>query len=82
MRHEDLHNVGREPHREIDQRLPTADQKTTLDQLTQDQKLEFIAAGNTDFDQDGNWRLVIDATGNMDLDKRESGSWVNKATWT
>ncbi|MFW6115746.1 MAG: hypothetical protein ACOC7Y_01660 [Chloroflexota bacterium] len=82
MRHDDLQNIGREPHREIDQRLPTTDQKDTLDRITQDQKLEIIAAGNSDFDQDGNWRFVIDSSGNMDLDKRESGSWVNKATWS
>ncbi|MFW6082642.1 MAG: hypothetical protein ACOC8C_01165, partial [Chloroflexota bacterium] len=46
------------------------------------QKLEIVAEGNTGFDQDGNWRFVIDSSGNLDLDKRESGSWVNKHTWT
>jgi hypothetical protein len=76
------HDTGRTAHREIDKRLPNPEEKRTLQKLILEQKLEFIADGNTDFDQDDNWRLVIDGSGNMDLDKRESGSWVNKATWT
>ena len=82
MRHSQLTDAGRTPHREIDQQLPTSDEKQTLQKLLQDQKLEIVAEGNTGFDQDGNWRLVIDSGGNLDLEKRVSGSWVNKDTWT
>jgi hypothetical protein len=82
MRHSQLQDAGRTAHREIDQWLPTPDEKRTLQKISRDQKLEIIAEGNTGFDQDGNWRLVIDAAGNLDLDKREAGSWVNKDTWT
>jgi len=82
MKHNQLQNSGRTPHREIDKRLPTPDEKRTLQKLLQDQKLEIIAEGNTDFDQDDNWRFVIDAAGNLDLEKRVGGSWVNKDTWT
>ena len=82
MRHGQLQNSGRTPHRDIDQRLPTTDEKITLQKVVREQKLEIIADGNTGFDQDGNWRFVIDSGGNLDLDKRVSGSWVNKDTWT
>jgi hypothetical protein len=82
MRHNQLQDAGRTPHRDIDQRLPTPDEKRTLQKISREQKLEIIAEGNTGFDQDGNWRLVIDAGGNLDLEKRESGSWIAKDTWS
>jgi hypothetical protein len=82
MRHDQLQDAGRTPHRDVDQRLPSPDEKRTLQKLLREQKLEIVAEGNTDFDQDGNWRLVIDSGGNLDLEKRESGTWTTKAPWT
>ncbi|MFW6116776.1 MAG: hypothetical protein ACOC6F_03525 [bacterium] len=81
MRHDHLQDAGRTPHRDIDNQLPSPDEKMTLQKLLREQKFEIVAEGNTDFDQDGNWRLVIDAAGNLHLDKRESGSWTTKHTW-
>lgn len=82
MRHTDLTDSGRIPHREIDHRLPTRNGARTLLNLLQSQELEIIASGNTAFDEDDNWRLRIDSSGDLVLEKRESGSWVNKKTWT
>lgn len=82
MRHNQLQDAGRIPHREIDKRLPSLDVARTLQALLQDQKLEFIAEGNTDFDQDDNWRIMIDSSGDLVIEQRESGSWVTKATWS
>jgi hypothetical protein len=39
------------------------DEKRTLQKILREQKLEIIAEGNTGFDQDGNWRLIIDSSG-------------------
>lgn len=36
---------------------------------------EFL--GNTENEQDGNWRLKIESDGNLYFQKRISGSWVN-----
>ena len=82
MRHNELTDSGRTPHREIDLRLPTRNGARTLLNLLQSQELEIIASGNTAFDQDDNWRLRINSSGNLVLEKRESGSWINKHTWT
>ncbi|MEA3374931.1 MAG: hypothetical protein U9R72_01835 [Chloroflexota bacterium] len=82
MHHNHLQGAGRTAHRDIDQQLPSPDEKRTLQKLLREQKLEIVAEGNTDFDQDGNWRLVINSSGDLDLERRESGSWTNKATWT
>jgi hypothetical protein len=82
MRHSQLQDAGRTAHREIDQRLPSPDEKRTLQKILREQKLEIIAEGNTGFDQDGNWRFVIDASGNLNLERRGSGIWTTKDTWT
>jgi hypothetical protein len=41
-----------------------------------DQKLEIIANGNSDKDEDGNWRFYEDS-GNLIIQKRVSGTWTN-----
>ncbi|MFW6126128.1 MAG: hypothetical protein ACOC58_03395, partial [Chloroflexota bacterium] len=82
MRHDHLRDAGRTPHRDIDKQLPSPDEKMTLQKLLREQKFEIVAEGNTRFDQDGNWRLVINSNGDLDLERRESGSWTTKATWT
>lgn len=42
-----------------------------------DQKLEIVADGNSDKDEDGNWRLFIDSSGDLIIQKRVSGTWTN-----
>ena len=43
------------------------------------QKIEFIADGNDDVDQNGNWQIII-SDDDLPQQRRESGIWVNK--WT
>jgi hypothetical protein len=40
-----------------------------------DQKVEIIADGNSDKDQNGNWR-ISESSGDLVIEKRISGSWV------
>lgn len=42
-----------------------------------DQKLEIIADGNSDKDEDGNWRFFVDSSGDLIIQKRVSGTWTN-----
>lgn len=41
-----------------------------------DQKFEFVASGNKDKDEDGNWR-IIESSGDLQFQKRVSGTWAN-----
>lgn len=41
-----------------------------------DQKFEFVASGNKDKDEDGNWR-IIESSGDLQFQKRVNGVWVN-----
>jgi hypothetical protein len=82
MKHQDLTGAGRETHRDIDARLPTLQEKETLRNLIQNAELELVAAGNTAFDQDGNWRLRINASGELVIEIRDSASWAQQASWT
>lgn len=41
-----------------------------------DQKFEFVADGNKDKDEDGNWRIV-ESSGDLVIQKRISGTWTN-----
>jgi hypothetical protein len=50
-------------------------------QLLRDQKLEILHEHNTEFDQDGNWRLRINSSGDLVLEVRSSGTWTIKDTW-
>jgi hypothetical protein len=49
--------------------------------VVQDAELELVADGNTGFDQDGNWRIRIDASGDLVIEVRDGGSWVEQASW-
>ena len=41
-----------------------------------DQKLEIVADGNSDKNQDSNWRL-LESSGSLIIQKRVSGTWTN-----
>lgn len=41
-----------------------------------DQKFEFVASGNKDKDEDGNWR-IIESSGDLKFQKRISGTWTD-----
>ena len=40
-----------------------------------------VAGGNDDINQDGNWRQIINANGELNFEKRVAGSWVNASTF-
>ncbi|KKL11191.1 hypothetical protein LCGC14_2548290 [marine sediment metagenome] len=40
-----------------------------------DQKLEIIADGNTDKNENGNWR-ISESSGDLIIEKRVSGTWT------
>jgi hypothetical protein len=82
MKHQQLQDAGRKPHREIDAMLPTAQEKLTLRNLVENAELELLAPGNTAFDQDGNWRIRIDPSGHLVIEVRSSGTWTQQAQWT
>jgi hypothetical protein len=42
----------------------------------------LVADGNVGFDEDGNWRIRIDSAGDLVIEVRDSGSWVQQASWT
>jgi hypothetical protein len=42
---------------------------------------EIISPNNTGREQDGNWRIRNDGT-NIKVERRESGTWVNKGGFT
>ncbi len=42
-----------------------------------DQKLELIIDGNTDKDEDGNWRLFTNSDGDLVIQTRLSGTWTS-----
>jgi hypothetical protein len=80
--HERLPDVGRVTHRQIDAQLPSRPEKRTLRNIVANAELELIASGNTGFDQDDNWRIRIDGSGNLVIECRVSGTWTAQATWT
>ncbi len=41
-----------------------------------DQKVEIVADGNSDKDEDNNWRTRVNANGDFVFEKRVSGAWV------
>jgi hypothetical protein len=45
-------------------------------------ELELVAEGNAGFGEDGNWRIRIDGRGDLVMEVRDSGSWVEQASWT
>lgn len=79
--HDRLDGAGRRTHRDIDAQLPTCQEKQTLRNLVDNAELELVAADNTAFDQDGNWRLRINGS-DLVIEVRSSGSWVQKDIWT
>jgi len=82
MDHQRLKGVGRRTHREIDAQLPSDQEKQTLHNLLINAELEFVAAGNTGFDQDGNWRVRIDSAGDLVIEVRHAGAWVAQAAFS
>jgi len=82
MRHQELEGAGRQTHRDIDARLPMLQEKQALRNIVQDAELELVVDGNTGFDQDGNWRIRIDASGDLVIEVREAGAWAEQASWT
>lgn len=45
-----------------------------------DNKLEIVADGNDDKDQDGNWRFS-ESSGDLVIEKRISGTWTESKTF-
>lgn len=45
------------------------------------QKFEIIADGNTDKDQDDNWRHII-VDGDLKIQKRINGTWTTSRTYS
>jgi hypothetical protein len=78
-RHDQLQGAGRRTHRDIDAHLPTDQEKQTLRNVVDNAELELVKDGNTGFDQDGNWRIRIDSSGDLVIEVRDSGSWVVQA---
>ena len=82
MAHQDLPDTGRETHRDIDARLPTLQEKLALRNQVENAEIELVAPDNTGFDQNGNWRIRVDTNGDLIIEVRDSGSWVEQASWT
>jgi hypothetical protein len=82
VRHHQLTDSGRKTHRDIDQALPTLQEKQALRNLVANAELELVADGNSGWDEDGNWRLRIDSSGDLVIEVRDSGSWVQQAKWS
>lgn len=82
MKHTQLDGAGRKTHRDIDARLPSAQEKDALRNLVQHAEIELVADGNAGFDQDGNWRIRIDSSGDLVIELRDSGTWTEQASWT
>jgi hypothetical protein len=81
VKHNQLQDAGRRTHRDIDANLPTDPEKQTLRNVVDNAELELVKDGNTGFDQDGNWRLRIDTNGDLVIEVRDSGSWVERASF-
>lgn len=62
----------------IERRVYNTLAKKTIFLLTRvnDQKFEFVASGNKDKDEDGNWR-IIEVGGDLKFQKRISGTWTD-----
>ena len=82
MKHRQLQGAGRRTHRHIDLQLPTPQEKQSLRNLLDNAELEFVQDDNTGFDQDGNWRIRIDSSGDLVIEVRTAGSWVQQAAFT
>jgi hypothetical protein len=82
VNHQDLSDVGRETHRDIDARLPTLQEKQSLRKFVENAEFELVADGNVGFNEDGNWRIRIDGSGDLMIEVRDAGSWVEQARWT
>jgi hypothetical protein len=82
VRHHQLTDSGRHTHRDIDQALPTLQEKQALRNLVANAELELVADGNSGWDEDGNWRIRIDSSGDLVIEVRDSGSWVQQAKWS
>lgn len=64
---------------DIDRLLPAHTEKAALRHLAQDGILEFVAASNTGFNEDGNWRLRLSTTdGYFYTEYHTGGSWVTQ----
>jgi hypothetical protein len=81
-RHQSLRGAGRHTHREIDAQIPTVQEKQTLRNLVRNAEIEMVADGNVGFDEDGNWRIRIDSAGDLVIEVRISGTWIEQASWT
>jgi hypothetical protein len=79
VKHSQLEDSGRHTHREIDTYLPSDQEKQTLRNVVKNAELELVADDNTGFDQDGNWRIRIDSSGDLVIEVRDSGSWTQQA---
>ncbi len=82
MKHSNLQDAGRRTHRDIDAHLPSDQEKLTLRNIVDNAELELVKDGNTAFDQDGNWRIRINSTGDLVIEVRDSGSWVQQGAFT
>ena len=81
MDHRRLTGAGRKTHREIDKHLPSPQEKETLTNIVDNGELEMVSSGNAGFDQDGNWRIRIDSAGDLVIEVRQSGAWVEQAKY-
>lgn len=82
MNHQNLPGSGRRTHRDIDAHLPTDQEKLTLRNIVDNAQLELVHPDNTAFDQDDNWRIRINSSGNLVIEIRVSGAWSARATYT
>jgi hypothetical protein len=65
----------RTPPQDLDRRLPSPAEKAVLRHWVQDGILEFVAEGNTGFNEDGNWRIRLsDST--LYVEAHTGGTWV------
>ena len=90
MQHTNLPDAGNIPHFDIDQRLPTQDEKAALSGrqslpadllIAPGQSVVLLASGNAIAEADGNWRLTVDS-GDLLIQARISSTWTTQARFT
>jgi hypothetical protein len=90
MQHSQLPDAGITPHFDIDNRLPTHDEKAALSGrqsfpsnvlIAPGQSVVLLASGNALAEQDGNWRLIVDS-GELLIQARLAGTWTTQARFT
>ncbi len=50
--------------------------------ITYGNYLYFWGKGATANDEDGNWRMFCNASGNIEWEYYDKGAWVSKEEWT